>query len=67
MRLLSGQMVAVVTRACGSITTEMAKGKTPGEALLISAGVIHDALGGFAGRSCALRRISVTSYEKSYC
>jgi nitrogen fixation NifU-like protein len=34
------------TIACGSVVTEMAMGKTLGEALAISAGVIVDSLGG---------------------
>lgn len=42
--------------ACGSIATEMAKGKTPGEALTISQAKVLEALGGLPEESvhCAL-------------
>lgn len=53
------------TRACGSIATEMAKGKSPGEALTISSQVIFDALDGLPEDHVHCAGLASTALKKA--
>ena len=51
------------TIACGSMTTEMAKGKTPGQAFEIKPEEIDAALGGLPGDGCTCAKLAVDTLK----